>query len=1848
MPKKSFLLKWCVLPAFCFWTANHAFAATGSHKVEVHNAAAAREVEARGGTLIADYGAFRLYQVPDVNNIPYTANVRDNYNLVRLNAGTIDTSQKEIQAARKKASAFAGRKLHLVQFAGPVQGAWRKSLQDAGVQIVSYIPHNTYLVYGDSAAIARVQAMATTAPHIQWDGQYADDYKIHPRARTIDKQGNPRQPGADRFAIQLVADPAANADTLKLIGQLALGPIQHERQVLNLVDIIARFSPNSLNQIASRPDVISIQPSASPRKVCERQDQIVAGNLSGSSPAGPGYLAWLQSKGFSPGQFTNFVVDVTDSGIDNGTTAPNHFGLYTSGNINGGASRVVYNILEGTPNPGSTLQGCDGHGNLNAHIVMGYDNGNGFPFADNSGFHYGLGVCPFVSVGSSVIFDPDNGTNPDDTTVIFNAYEHGARISNNSWGDSDSTDDGTYNVDSYEYDSLVRNADPSNPTNQGMVIVFAAGNDGPGADSISPPGTSKNVITVGAAENVQAFGGADSSEVGDDQADDANAMVDFSSRGPCADGRSKPDLVAPGTHVSGGVPQAQNPSADGTALSCFINDGDGVSGGPTNSASFPFFPAHQQFYTASSGTSHSTPCVTGGCALVWQYFVNNTLLGTNPPSPAMVKAFLMNSARYMTSTGANDTLWSQNQGMGEMDLGLAFDGTERLLRDQNAADTFTATGQSRVFAGVVGDATKPFRVTLAWTDAPGSTSGAAYNNDLDLTVTIGGVTYKGNNFSGAYSIPGGNADNMNNVESVFLPAGVSGNFTVTVTAANINSVGVPNSANELNQDFALVIYNTGAAATIAAAGYTITNGTCGTSAIYPGEQVTVDLSLQNFGGTTTTNLIATPLAYLLYRGVDASGSNLPPAQLADFLAGNGVALPGGPMSYGAIPAGGAASQPFSFIADGTCGDMIDIILQLQDGAVNLGTVDFAVQLGLPLDLTNFSQNFDGTSGQLPTGWSTITSSGQIAGWTLENTNSDTAPYAAYTPDSPIAGSNALFSPVIALSNGLNQLVFRNDYNLEPEFDGGVLNISIGRGPFVDILAAGGSFVVGGYNGTITDVGDTNPGTASPVEGRQGWTASSDGFITTIVDLPASASGSTAQFEWVCGTDKGNNAILPGPSGWWIDSVAIMQPTFDCTNCQIASATNVTIAFPTNHYDIIANSSAVVVAGQGPAGQTVTITDNDSVNTNVTVDANGIYTGLVTLNYGTNILTASVGGTNVSAPVLVYVGVGPPVLDAASVVNTNATVSGTGIPGATVDLYEDGATNGSPLAIFTVNSTGTFSGTVTLPVGVVTLEATQSFASQTSGSSTPVTVTVVLYGPATITSPVTGFVTNKPTIKIAGTGIPGATIGINDITAAGTNTLAATTVNQKGAFSYNVKLSDGTNILFATQNGSNSPDSAPVVVVDYLSPHVLVQPQNQTNFLKGRVTFSAQVMGASPIKFTWQRNGATIRGAGGQKLTLNNLTSSDAGEYVLIASNAYGKTNTQAATLSLVNNPFPDLTGNYYGLFSTRVGQFASAGFISLDLTSLGKFTAKLLNAGQSYSFSGAFSGVGWWSNNIARAKSEPPLSIVLNLDTLNGTGEILGSVSAGTNWAASLLANHAAYSSAAPFSSHGKYTVVFGNTNRGLQSPGGDGYAIVTISSSGVVTTSGLLPDNTPFVASPIGLSKGSTWPLYVPLYGHAGILEGWMGFANSGPTVTNVTNLGPANLSGTNMVWIRTNADGKMYTHGFTNTLAAVGSSFLSENNPAEIGISGMDVFLTGGDLTIAESNSVVPLSNGKFTINGAGIPGLSLSLNPSTGALKGSFDDPASTKPGTIRGVLLQDQSSGAGFFLSGTNSGLFLLTP
>ncbi|MFN8004310.1 MAG: S8 family serine peptidase [Acidobacteriota bacterium] len=727
-----------------------------------------------------NYGSFKLVTVDEdaaggraaLQALPVP--VRDDQNMIVLNGFVLDTSNaqplaRELPADLKQSRMAMARStgrwpeggLFIVQFAGPIQDNWLEALKETGADIISYVPNNAYIVRANQRASAQLLQLKDQNSHVQWLGDYEPAYKLTPSLRVARELGDSQ---LVQVTVQ-VLDGAEGDQALDAFRSTARRALNVQR-VLKYRNVTVTVPASQLTELANNDGVFAIEEAVRRVRFDEAQGQIVAGNLTGNSPSGPGYLAWLGTKGFTSSQFTTFAVNVADDAY----TLTGHPDLATS--------RVAF---QNNPTNQTGAQG--GHGFLNSHIIGGLNTGTGSANEDANGYNYGLGIAPWARVGVTAIF---GSTSASWTTWENTAYGQGARISSNSWGFQTSTGAPVprYTADSQSYDAVVRDAQSGTAGNQQLTVVFAAGNDGSGANTVSAPSTAKNVITVGAGENVRQTG-TDGCGIANTGADSANDIISFSSRGPVnstgGDGRVKPDIIAPGTHIEAGVPQSNY-------------DGSSVCN--------QYWPAGQTLYGWSSGTSHSCPAVAGGAALVYQDFLNKSL---GAPSPAMVKAYLMNSAAYMSGTGAGGNLPSNSQGMGRMDLGRAFDGASRILVDQT--QVLGATGATHQVTGSVVDTGQPFRVTLAWTDAPGATTGGPWVNNLDLEVTVGGVTYRGNVFSGANSASGGTADTKNNAESVFLPAGTSGSFTVTVRATNIAGDGLPGNADTTDQDFALVVYN---------------------------------------------------------------------------------------------------------------------------------------------------------------------------------------------------------------------------------------------------------------------------------------------------------------------------------------------------------------------------------------------------------------------------------------------------------------------------------------------------------------------------------------------------------------------------------------------------------------------------------------------------------------------------------------------------------------------------------------------------------------------------------------------------------------------------------------------------------------------------------------------------------------------------------------------------------------------------------------------------------------------------------------------------------------------------------
>ncbi len=400
--------------------------------------------------------------------------------------------------------------------------------------------------------------------------------------------------------------------------------------------------------------------------------------------------------------------------------------------------------------------------------------------------------------------------------------------------------------------------------------------------------------------------------------------------------------------------------------------------------------------------------------------------------------------------------------------------------------------------------------------------------------------------SSAISTPASPAADSNNnltaspytVSAAALPGGgtitvdqLTGSVTVTATATStlgVTSVRVTvldSCGAAAVQIFAVTVVasanpdpQAGIASAPTSEGCTPANG-----AVDPGETVTVNLPINNTGTSPTSNLVAT---------LQNSGGVTP------------ITVS---QNYGAIAANGATTRAFQFTASGTCGGTITVTLQLQDGAVNYGTINYVIQLGVFTTSTALLQNFDSVSPPtLPAGWIAQVVTGLMTPWTTSATSPDSAPNSVAATTVTSASDNRLTSPVVSVPLSAPQLSFRHRWNLESTYDGGILEISINGGAFTDIIAAGGIFVSGGYNSTI----DTHFG--SPIAGASAWSGNNNtGYTTTLINLPPGAAGQNVQFRWRLACDT---SVSVSGAIWRIDTINLLSGSYVCsTSCNSAPA-----------------------------------------------------------------------------------------------------------------------------------------------------------------------------------------------------------------------------------------------------------------------------------------------------------------------------------------------------------------------------------------------------------------------------------------------------------------------------------------------------------------------------------------------------------------------------------------------------------------------------------------------------------------------------------------------------------------------
>ncbi|MEZ4664101.1 MAG: S8 family serine peptidase [Caldilineaceae bacterium] len=718
---------------------------------------------------------------------------------LKLKVGAFHPSQGDalVSAADLSIADYAPgqRGYYIVQFNAPVQKAWQDALAGTGAQVLDYLPDYAFKVRMNPEQAAQVRKLANVA----WVGIFQPAYKLSP-----DLARN----GAHPYRVY-IEQGADSAQAAAAIAQSGAEVLRSEGNYL-----LVAADDAQLNAVANVLDVAWVENFT----FYEKHNEYGAGVIIGADTANAnGYDGSSQ------------IAAVADTGLGDGTPAGAHPGL---------AGRVL-NIFNWTTGNafncyrvyGDGAQDADsGHGTHVAVSVAGAGNAQGIgKAAANAAGLVFQAVEDYLDIyGSCTSSTTPDGYYligiPSDLHQLFQqAYNAGARIHSNSWGSNAA---GDYTQDSANADDFVWD-------NPDMVITFSAGNEGADAnnngvvdnDSIGSPATAKNVITVGASENVrpdnfpcdtslsyashdvyqpnqtcndmgghnllgtagQRWGFTTEPLNSDLTAGNAEQMAPFSSRGPTDDGRIKPDVVAPGTWILSGY-------------SSLFQEGYNDPVNPRNGSyqvdgwGMPYNAEYKYF----GGTSMSNPIAAGAATVVRDFY--NKKYGHNA-SAALTKATLINSAVDLqdeNNDGVNDNDYpipNVHEGWGRINLAKATEGTAQ-FEDVTSG---IGTGGSATYQYNVASAGAPFKVSLVWSDYA-STAAAAVNlvNDLDLVVTApnGTTVYRGNVFSGGWSQTGGSADRVNNVENVYVQSAAAGTWTVRVSGFN---------APQGPQPFALVV-----------------------------------------------------------------------------------------------------------------------------------------------------------------------------------------------------------------------------------------------------------------------------------------------------------------------------------------------------------------------------------------------------------------------------------------------------------------------------------------------------------------------------------------------------------------------------------------------------------------------------------------------------------------------------------------------------------------------------------------------------------------------------------------------------------------------------------------------------------------------------------------------------------------------------------------------------------------------------------------------------------------------------------------------------------------------------------
>ena len=657
---------------------------------------------------------------------------------ITINGITLDpeTHVLQLTALSLSTTDASGSSFALVQVDGPISATQREEIETQHVELLEYVPENTYIARFDDNDLSVVQELS----FVRWANRYLPGFKV-----STDLLGPTSLEGTELMRLAETDDPGEQgAHEVDIVFHMGIEPINHIADVSSAAGLDSGELTVSRRKIRAIVDRSRMRAVAAIDEVRHIEKVFPAGLSNDVAVTILG--ANLVHNGNPQFRGAGQVVAVCDTGFDTGSTTNVHSAFF---------GRVGNLYARGRT---GSADDPHGHGTHVAGSVLGDGNANGHGPV--------MGTAPSATLVLQSVLDSGGGLRglPADLNDLFDETYRGdgARIHTNSWGTTNSA--GRYTSYSQEVDEFVW-------SHRDQIVCFAAGN--PGRDSnqngvidlgsVEAPGTAKNCITVGASENLRPqqskrwstgswrFRYPVNPIFSDLWADNPDGMAAFSARGPTRDGRIKPDVVAPGTSII---------SAHSRKASV------GSFWGTSPDPSFCYM----------GGTSMATPLVAGCVAVLREALATQHEM--SQPSAALIKAMIINGAvdlpgQYVPTEAGPNPNYSEGFGRVELSRSIAIStNTPHAFHDEGKE---LLTGDEEHFSITVEDGAN-LKATLVWTDYPGD----SLVNDLDLIVRADGGERHGN------AAPGGtDFDRTNNVEQIVWPCLAAGAVDIVVRAYRV-------------------------------------------------------------------------------------------------------------------------------------------------------------------------------------------------------------------------------------------------------------------------------------------------------------------------------------------------------------------------------------------------------------------------------------------------------------------------------------------------------------------------------------------------------------------------------------------------------------------------------------------------------------------------------------------------------------------------------------------------------------------------------------------------------------------------------------------------------------------------------------------------------------------------------------------------------------------------------------------------------------------------------------------------------------------------------------------------------